>query len=89
MLNAKEAQEKTNNNNLLLYKKIVDYVDSAIQRAISNGEYSCEVKKFNKHQCVFLLHFFQNLGYGCCCTTLWPDSEDINVTKYSLEISWD
>lgn len=89
MLTAREAQTKTNNNNLLLYKKIIDYVDSAIQKSISNGEYFCEVEKFNKHQIHFLLCFLKNLGYECHCTTLWPNKENISVTKYSLEINWD
>ena len=86
MLTAKEAKEKANRANLLYYKKIIDYAEERINKAILNGDYVYRVSKLDVKQCAFVMSYLSELGYKC---TYEKTANRIDMKKYIAIIRWD
>lgn len=91
MLTAKEAKEKANRANLLYYKKIIDYAEERINKAILNGDYAYKLSKLDRKQCTFVMSYFSDLGYKCTyekrCT--YEKTLIDKYKKYTVIIRWD
>ena len=80
MLSAKEAKKKANRANYLYYKKIIDYAEDRINKAILNGDYVYTLSKLDAKQCAFVMSYFSDLGYKCTYET-----NSIIANKVSME----
>lgn len=86
MLSAEEAKKKANRANLLYYKKIIDYAEDRINKAILNGEYVYRLSKLDVKQCAFVISYFSEFGYKC---TYERTANRIDMKKYIAIIRWD
>ena len=86
MLSAKEAKKKANRANLLYYKKIIDYAEDRINKAILNGEYIYRLSKLDVRQCAFVMNYFSEFGYKC---TYEKNANRIGRKQYTAIIRWD
>lgn len=91
MLSAKEAKEKANRTNLLYYKKIIDYTEDRINKAILNGEYVYRLSKLGRKQCAFVISYFSDLGYKCTYekNNINVNRNMVNTKNYIAIIRWD
>lgn len=91
MLSAKEAKEKANRANLLYYKKIIDYAEERINKAILNGDYVYRLSKLDKKQCAFVMSYFSDSGYKCTYekNSINVNRNRINTKNYTAIIRWD
>lgn len=91
MLSAKEAKEKANRANLLYYKKIVDYAEDRINKAILNGDYVYRLSKLDRKQCAFVMSYFSDLGYKCTYekNSINVNRNRVNTKNYIAIIRWD
>lgn len=91
MLTAKEAKAKANRANLLYYKKIIDYAEEGVNKAILNGDYAYRLSKLDRKQCAFVMSYFSDFGYKCAYekNNINVNRNRVNTKNYRAIIRWD